>query len=135
MPERSYQKLMDKGATERWKFAVELGRHGKAAVDLLIASLKDEDKWVRYLIIDALGNIQDPRVIDPLVTVGAGCVTTNEQPTNTRGSRTRSPGRRASCRSMSAAASGPRKSTRPVSSASNNRCVPKKLRLKYCVAR
>jgi len=68
MPERSYQKLMDKGATERWKFAVELGRHGKAAVDLLIASLKDEDKWVRYLIIDALGNIQDPRVIDPLVT-------------------------------------------------------------------
>ena len=68
MPERTYQKLMDKGNAERWKYAVELGRHGKAAVDLLVASLKDEDKWVRYLVIDALGNIQAPQVVDPLIS-------------------------------------------------------------------
>jgi HEAT repeat protein len=68
MPERTYQKLIDKGNAERWKYAVELGRHGKLAVDLLIAAMKDEDKWVRYLVIDALGNIQDPQVVDPLIT-------------------------------------------------------------------
>jgi HEAT repeat protein len=68
MPEKSYQKLKDRANAERWKYAVELGQHGKAAVDLLIASLKDEDKWVRYLVIDALGNIRDPLVVDPLVT-------------------------------------------------------------------
>ena len=68
MPERIYQKLVDRGHAERWKYAAELGRHGKAAVDLLVASLKDEDKWVRYLIIDALGNIQDPQVVEPLIS-------------------------------------------------------------------
>ena len=68
MPEKMYQKLKDKGNAERWKYAVELGQHGKAAVDLLIASLKDEDKWVRYLVVDALGNIQDPKVVDPLIS-------------------------------------------------------------------
>jgi HEAT repeat protein len=68
MPEKTYQKLIDKGNSERWKYAVELGKHGKLAMDLLIASLKDEDKWVRYLVIDALGNIRDPKVVDPLVS-------------------------------------------------------------------
>jgi len=67
MPKNSYQKLIDRGNTERWKHAVELGRHGKLAVDLLIAAMKDEDKWVRYLVIDALGNIRDPQVVDPLI--------------------------------------------------------------------
>ncbi|HVP25752.1 MAG TPA: HEAT repeat domain-containing protein [Methanomicrobiales archaeon] len=67
MPERTYQKLKDKGNAERWKYAVELGKHGKAAIDLLVSSLSDEDKWVRYLVIDALGNIRDPQVLNPLV--------------------------------------------------------------------
>lgn len=67
MPEKTFQKLMDKANAERWKYAVELGTHGKAAVDLLINSLKDEDKWVRYLVVDALGNIRDPKVVDPLI--------------------------------------------------------------------
>jgi HEAT repeat protein len=67
MPEKTYQKLVDKANSERWKYAVELGRHGKLAVELLIAAMKDEDKWVRYLVIDALGNIRDPKVVDPLI--------------------------------------------------------------------
>jgi len=67
MPEKTYQKLVDKGNSERWKYAVELGKHGELAADLLIASLKDEDKWVRYLVIDALGNIRNSKVVEPLI--------------------------------------------------------------------
>jgi len=67
MPERSYQKLKDRANADRWKYAVELGQHGRDAVDLLVDSLKDEDKWVRYLVADALGNIRDPLVLEPLV--------------------------------------------------------------------
>ena len=43
-------------------------RKGKAAIGLLLSFLDDEDKWVRCLVIDALGNTGDPRVINPLLT-------------------------------------------------------------------
>jgi HEAT repeat protein len=67
MPEKIYQNLVDKTNSERWKYAVELGRHGKPAMDLLIAAMNDEDKWVRYLVADALGSIPDPQVVDSLI--------------------------------------------------------------------
>jgi len=66
MPDRAFQRSMEKPSIDRWKQAVELGKKG--AVDLLISSLDDEDKWVRCLVIDALGNIHDPRVVDPLIS-------------------------------------------------------------------
>jgi HEAT repeat protein len=68
MPKITTQRLSDKPSIERWNYITDLGRRGKAAMDLLLSYLKDEDKWVRCLVIDALGNIRDPRVVSPLIT-------------------------------------------------------------------
>jgi HEAT repeat protein len=68
MPKINTRKLSGKPSTERWNYIIELGRHGKAAIGLLLSYVHDEDKWVRCLVIDALGNIRDPRVINPLIT-------------------------------------------------------------------
>ena len=68
MPTTTTRKFSGKPSIERWNYITELGRHGKAAIGLLLPHLNDEDKWVRCLVIDALGNIHDPRVVNPLVT-------------------------------------------------------------------
>lgn len=69
MPEKTYQKLANKQAADRWKYAIELGKFGPAAVDHLVKALADEDKWVRYLAVDALASIKDRKAVDPLVKV------------------------------------------------------------------
>lgn len=68
MPKIPTLKLSDKPPVERWNYVTNLGRHGKAAMGLLLSHLNDEDKWVRCLVIDALGNICDSRVVNPLIT-------------------------------------------------------------------
>jgi HEAT repeat protein len=68
MPKITTQRLSDKPSIERWNYIAKLGRHGKAAIGLLLSYVNDEDKWVRCLVIDALGNIRDPRVVNPLIT-------------------------------------------------------------------
>jgi hypothetical protein len=60
--------LRDKPGMERWKYTAELGKHGKGAVHRLVQTLKEEDKWVRCLVVDALGNIHDPCVVAPLIS-------------------------------------------------------------------
>jgi HEAT repeat protein len=67
MPEKTYQKLVNKQAPDRWKHAIELGTFGQAAVDHLVKALSDEDKWVRYLAVDAMASIKDKKVVDSLV--------------------------------------------------------------------
>ena len=67
MPEKTYQKLANREAVDRWKHAIELGKFGPPAVDHLVRALTDEDKWVRYLAVDALGSIKDKKAVDPLV--------------------------------------------------------------------
>jgi HEAT repeat protein len=52
---------------ERWKAIIELEKFGYAASDHLISSLKDNDKWVRYISADALANIGDPKSVKPLI--------------------------------------------------------------------
>jgi len=68
MPKITTQKLSDKPSIARWNYITDLGKRGKAAIGLLLSHLYDEDKWVRCLVIDALGNIRDPRVVNPLIT-------------------------------------------------------------------
>ena len=51
-----------------WNGAVDaLVKIGVPAVDALIVSLKDKDKWVRSQAVSALGNIGDTRAIEPLI--------------------------------------------------------------------
>lgn len=68
MPGKTSLSLMDKPSMERWKEAIELGKRGKAAVGRLVPALKEEDKWVRCLVADALGNIPDSCVVTPLIS-------------------------------------------------------------------
>ena len=68
MPMITHQKLRDRPSLERWNYIIELGRHGKAAIGLLLSHVHDEDKWVRCLVVDALGTIHDRRVVNPLIT-------------------------------------------------------------------
>ena len=65
--EKTYNQLKDKSRPERWMTVVALGNFGTPAVDYLHKALYDEDKWVRYMAADALGNIADVRSVDPLV--------------------------------------------------------------------
>lgn len=61
------KKLKDLGTPERWKYAVALEKLGKPAVEYLSHALNDQDKWVRYVAADALGNIGDPVCVDCLI--------------------------------------------------------------------
>ena len=65
--EKTFNQLKDKNRPERWMSVVALGNFGTPAVDYLHKALHDDDKWVRYMAADALGNIGDVRSIDPLV--------------------------------------------------------------------
>jgi HEAT repeat protein len=65
--EKTFNKLQDKNQPERWTSVIALSNFGQPAVDYLHKALHDEDKWVRYMAADALGNIGDVRSIDPLV--------------------------------------------------------------------
>ena len=65
--EKTFNQLKDKSRPERWTSVVALGNFGTPAVDYLHKALHDDDKWVRYMAADALGNIGDVRSIDPLL--------------------------------------------------------------------
>jgi hypothetical protein len=65
--EKTFQELKDKSQPERWTRVIALEKYGKPAIDYLHQALDDEDKWVRYMAADALGNIGDPRSIERLI--------------------------------------------------------------------
>ena len=56
MPAKTYEELMTRDNVDRLDYAIKLGKFGKPAVDYLIKAMKHEDLWIRYLMIDALGN-------------------------------------------------------------------------------
>jgi len=55
-----------KRSPETEKSLEALKKFARPIVEHLIDSLNDEDKWVRYLAAEALGNLADPRAITPL---------------------------------------------------------------------
>jgi HEAT repeat protein len=61
--------LHDKTKSDRWKNIVALEKMGSPALDHITKALKDEDKWVRYTAVDALGNIGDKKSVDALVSM------------------------------------------------------------------
>lgn len=63
------QQLNDKNQKERWLSVVALEKIGEPAMDYLVSSLKDGDKWVRYAAVDALGNIGHANAVEHLITV------------------------------------------------------------------
>ncbi|MGA2912152.1 MAG: HEAT repeat domain-containing protein [Methanoregula sp.] len=65
--EKIFQELEDKAQPERWTRVIALEKFGKPAINYLHKALDDEDKWVRYMAADALGNIGDVRSIDRLI--------------------------------------------------------------------
>ena len=64
--EKTFSELKDKSKPDRWKAVIALEKFGVPAVDYLHKALDDEDKWVRYVAVDALGNIGDRRSVDHL---------------------------------------------------------------------
>jgi HEAT repeat protein len=65
--DKIFHDLNDKNQPERWTRVIALEKFGKPAVDYLHKALDDEDKWVRYMAADALGNIGDIRSIERLI--------------------------------------------------------------------
>jgi HEAT repeat protein len=65
--EKIFLELKDKSQPERWTRVIALEKFGKPAVDYLHKALDDDDKWVRYMAADALGNIGDVRSIERLI--------------------------------------------------------------------
>ena len=65
--EKTFLELKDKNQPERWTRVIALEKFGKPAVDYLHTALNDDDKWVRYMAADALGNIGDVRSIERLI--------------------------------------------------------------------
>ncbi len=61
--------LTDKKNTERWKSVIALEKFGQPATDYLVAALKDEDQWVRYLAADALANIGAAQAVTQLIAL------------------------------------------------------------------
>jgi HEAT repeat protein len=64
--EKTFHNLKDKSIPDRWKAAYALEKFGAPAIDYLHKALMDEDKWVRYAAVDALGTIGDNRSVDHL---------------------------------------------------------------------
>lgn len=64
--ERAIQELKDRVRPERWKSVVTLGTYGEPALEYLHHALGDEDKWVRFFAVDALGNIGSRSSVDYL---------------------------------------------------------------------
>jgi HEAT repeat protein len=67
--EQTFKKLKDKNIPDRWTHVLALEKFGQPAVDYLHSALNDEDKWVRYMAADALGNIGDVRSLDRLISL------------------------------------------------------------------
>ena len=55
--EQALMDLKDRVRPERWKSVVTLGTFGEPALEYLHHALRDEDKWVRFFAVDALGKI------------------------------------------------------------------------------
>jgi len=60
---------VSKRSPETEKTLEALEKFTRTIADQLINSLNDEDKWVRYLAAEALGNLGDLRAIGPLKLV------------------------------------------------------------------
>jgi HEAT repeat protein len=65
--DKIFHELKDKNQPERWTRVIALEKFGKPAIEYLHKALDDEDKWVRYMAADALGNIGDVRSIERLI--------------------------------------------------------------------
>jgi HEAT repeat protein len=65
--EKTFAELKNMNNPDRWAAVIALERFGNPAVDYLIKALMDEDKWVRYVAADALGNVGDSRAVDSLL--------------------------------------------------------------------
>lgn len=65
--DRTFKDLNDKNKADRWVAVYSLEKFGTPALDYLHKALADDDKWVRYAAVDALGNIGDSRSV-PHVT-------------------------------------------------------------------
>lgn len=65
--DKIFHELKDKNQPERWTRIIALEKFGKPAIEYLHKALDDEDKWVRYMAADALGNIGDVRSIERLI--------------------------------------------------------------------
>jgi HEAT repeat protein len=68
MPAKTYDDLMTRDNVDRLDYAIKLGKFGKPAVEYLIKAMKHEDLWIRYLMIDALGNSGDTRAVEPIIS-------------------------------------------------------------------
>ncbi len=67
--QKSVAALTNKENIDRYKAVIELEKFGQPATEFLIAALKDNDRWVRYLAADALANIGSSQSIDPLIAL------------------------------------------------------------------
>jgi HEAT repeat protein len=65
--EQHVKNLNDRASADRWRNVIALEKMGEPAVNHLISALKDEDKWVRYTAVDALGNIGERRSVQYLI--------------------------------------------------------------------
>lgn len=59
---------MTRDNVDRLDYAIKLGKFGKPAVEYMIKAMKHEDLWIRYLMIDALGNSGDTRAVEPIMS-------------------------------------------------------------------
>ncbi len=64
--ESNRDEQVSKRSPETEKTLEALEKFTKPITEHLINALNDEDKWVRYLAAEALGNLRDPRAIGPL---------------------------------------------------------------------
>lgn len=55
--EKTFRDLNDRNKAERWAAVYALEKFGTPALNYLHKALSDDDKWVRYAALDALGNI------------------------------------------------------------------------------
>jgi len=65
--EKTFAKLKNINNPDRWNYAVAMEMFGKDAVEYLHSALSGPNKWVRYFAANSLGNIGDPRSVEPLV--------------------------------------------------------------------
>jgi HEAT repeat protein len=61
--------LENKKNAERWKAVIDLEKFGQPAAEYLVQALKDDDRWVRYLAVDALANIGATHSIDKIMSL------------------------------------------------------------------
>ncbi|MDT8357653.1 MAG: HEAT repeat domain-containing protein [Methanomicrobiaceae archaeon] len=67
MPKNTYEKIINKKDPARWKQVPEMQKFGPSAIEYLVKALGDDDKWVRLLAADVLGDIGDVAAAKPLV--------------------------------------------------------------------